>query len=338
MTEAAKQIRLAHGGGGYLADRLLRDLVLKYLPGQPTLMDAATLEIPPSRVAFTTDSYVVSPIFFPGGDLGKLAVFGTCNDLAMIGAEPVGLSLALIIEEGFELDALERIISSIAEACREANTQIVTGDTKVVAKGQADGMYINTAGVGRIHPKAKLGFEHIAAGDKILINGPIGDHGLAIMAQREGLNFDTPIVSDVASLTVLSNQLVSELGPDLRFMRDPTRGGLAGVLVDIAEGANKGLIVHESQIPRNPSTRAAAEILGLELITVANEGKLVAVIEPHCIDQALDICRSNKLAPQAAVIGEITDTIDAGQVVMETTIGAKRIVQKPYGEQLPRIC
>lgn len=302
-------------------------------------MDSAVIKLSDATAAFTTDSYVVSPIFFPGGDLGRLAVFGTCNDLAMVGARPVALSLALIIEEGFELDALERVVSAIADACRQVGVEVVTGDTKVVARGQADGMYVNTAGVGVPNSCASLAFERIAAGDKIVINGPIGDHGLAIMARREGLEFETQIVSDVASLVDMVGELIDELGAAVKFLRDPTRGGLAGVLVDIADGANVGIVVDESKIPMNPSTLAAAEILGLDLMTVANEGKLVAVVDPDHADRAVQICQGHDNA-HAAIIGEVTEVKveRPARVVLVTRIGGKRIVQKPYGEQLPRIC
>lgn len=340
MNDPSPRVQLAHGGGGTLTDKLLRDLVLKHLPGQPTLLDAAAVELDgqTDRIAFTTDSYVVSPIFFPGGDLGKLAVFGTCNDLAMAGARPLALSLALIIEEGLEFHTLERIVSSIAEACRQANVTVVTGDTKVVARGQADRIYINTAGVGRILPQGQLGFDHIVAGDQILLSGTIADHGLAIMAKREGLSFETTIKSDAAPLVDVANELVETLAEGVKFMRDPTRGGLAGVLVDIAKDAGQGVLINENRIPSNPSTRAAAEMLGLELLTVANEGKFVAVIDPDQTDRALAICRKHAIAAQAAVIGEIGADVNPGQVVMTTAIGGRRIVQKAYGEQLPRIC
>jgi len=338
MAVASSQIKLAHGGGGRLTDRLVKDLILKHLPHQPTLLDAATVETPDSAIAFTTDSYVVSPIFFPGGDLGKLAVFGTCNDLAVAGAKPVALSLALIIEEGLELDTLERLVQSIGLACRESGVKVVTGDTKVVRRGQADGIYINTAGVGYIWQQARLGFELIEPADLILLSGPIGDHGLAIMAQREGLRFQTPIASDTTNLADLAGDLVAELGSGVKFMRDPTRGGLAGVLVDIADNAARDVMIYESQIPTHPTGRAAAEVLGLDLLTVANEGKLAAVIEPSCGDKALDVCRRFEKSAQAALVGEIGDARSPGRVVMTTLAGGRRIVQKPYGEQLPRIC
>jgi hydrogenase expression/formation protein HypE len=339
MAEKNTRIQLAHGGGGRLTDTLLHDIVLKHLPSQPALLDAAELNLDgASRIAFTTDSYVVSPIFFPGGDLGKLAVYGTCNDLAVTGAKPIALSLALIIEEGFELASLERLMVSVAEASRHADVTIVTGDTKVVSRGQADGIYINTAGIGRILPQSRLGFDRIVPGDKILLSGTIGDHGLAIMAKREGLSFDTPIESDAAPLADLANELIEELADGVRFMRDPTRAGLAGVLVDIARDAGRGVLIREDVIPKNPSTLAAAEVLGLDLLTVANEGKLVAVIDPEQCDHALQICRKYEKSSRAAIIGQISDQVNVGQVVMITSIGGRRIVQKPYGEQLPRIC
>ncbi|MFA5865230.1 MAG: hydrogenase expression/formation protein HypE [Phycisphaerae bacterium] len=332
------KIQLAHGGGGKLTDELIDQVILKYLPRPAVLLDSAILETDGTAIAFTTDSYVVSPIFFPGGDVGKMAVFGTCNDLAMAGAVPVSLSLALIIEEGFEIEKLERIMQSVGLAAKEAEVTIVTGDTKVVAYGQADGIYINTAGIGRVISGADIGFNRIEEGDKILLSGTIGDHGLAIMAKREGLSFSTPIVSDVASVAGLANELIRKLGGKVKFLRDPTRAGLAGVLVDIASNTRREIFIQERAIPVKPGVKAGAEVLGFEVLDVANEGKFVAVVKDDAIEEALEICRKHPLGKAASVIGTVHQTSSSGRVVMETLIGGKRIVQKPYGEQLPRIC
>ena len=331
------RIQLAHGGGGKLQDELIEKIIFKHLPRPANLLDSAILENL-GTVAFTTDSYVVSPIFFPGGDVGKLAVCGTCNDLAMVGAEPVALSLGLIIEEGFEISELDRIVESISQAAKEAGVSIVTGDTKVVSHGQADGIYVNTAGIGRMIAGAKIGFGEIREGDVILLNGTIGDHGLAVMARREGLSFTTPIVSDVACVSGLANELVRRLGAKIKFMRDPTRAGIAGVLVDIAVGGGCDVFVRENAIPVLTSVRAAAEVLGFDLLHVANEGKFAAIVDRDAAQDAFSILTNHPLGKSASVIGEIQKSQGRCQVIMETTIGGKRIVQKPYGEQLPRIC
>ncbi len=332
------KIQLAHGGGGKLTDELLRDVILKHLPAQPVLLDSAIVEIGDSRIAFTTDSYTVSPIFFPGGDLGKLAVCGTCNDLSMAGAEPIALSLAMIIEEGFEIEKLERIVKSIAESAKQANVNIVTGDTKVVSHGQADGIYVNTAGVGKLMPQAKLGFDNLHPGDKILVNGTLGDHGLAVMASREGLEFETSIVSDVAILAGLVKELIQKLGDGIKFLRDPTRSGIAGVLVDIAEDAKIDVAISEHDLPINPTVQAAADVLGLDILNVANEGKFVAVVAEGAAEDAISICRKHESGKAASIIGELKKSSSSPAVTMTTRIGGKRFVQKPYGEQLPRIC
>ncbi len=333
-----KRIQLAHGGGGKLTDELIRNVILKYLPYQPELLDSAIIENVGEKIAFTTDSYVVNPIFFPGGDVGKLAVCGTTNDLAMAGAKPLALSLALIIEEGLEIAHLERIMQSISQFAESASVKIVTGDTKVVPKGQADGIYINTAGIGRVLPQAKLGFDRICEGDKILINGTIGDHGLAIMAMRENLSFQTTITSDVAVLSQLTGELIETLGSEIKFLRDPTRAGIAGVLNDIASDAGVNILIDESRIPVNSSVKAAAEVLGFDLLNVANEGKFVAVVSERSAEQALNICKKFPEGKLANIIGQVESSSESPAVVMKTSIGGRRFVQKPYGEQLPRIC
>ncbi len=336
------KIQLAHGGGGRLTDELISKVILKHVPYQPVLLDSAIIEMGNSgkRIAFTTDSYVVNPVFFPGGDVGKLAVCGTCNDIAVAGARPIALSLALIIEEGFEYDKFERIMQSIGQAARNADVKIVTGDTKVVPKGQVDGIYINTAGVGEIFEHAKIGFEYICPGDRILINGPIGNHGLAIMAVRENLSFQTTIESDVAYLGHIIKELIRTLGNEIKFLRDPTRSGIAGVLNDIAENANCRVVIDEDAIPVDSSVKAAAEVLGFDLLNVANEGKFVAVVSERACEEALAICKKYSEGKRASIIGriEFNKSDSPPAVILETKIGGKRFVQKPYGEQLPRIC
>ncbi len=336
-----KQIQLAHGGGGRLTDELISNIILKHIPHQDVLTDGAIIESGNNRLAFTTDSYVVNPIFFPGGDVGKLAICGTCNDIAVSGAKPIALSLALIIEEGLEISQLDAIMQSISESARQAEVKIVTGDTKVVPKNQADSIYINTAGIGAILEKSNLGFEHISEGDKILINGTIGDHGLAVMALRENLRFQTTIKSDVSYIGNITEELIQTLGNDIKFLRDPTRAGIAGVLNDIADNSQCTIIIEEQAIPINPSVKAAAEILGLDLLTVANEGKFIAVVSEKSADKAIDICKKYPEGSQANIIGHIESKASSNSqpaVILRTAIGGRRFVQKPYGEQLPRIC
>ena len=335
-----KKVQLAHGGGGKLTDELITDIILKYIPYQSVLLDGAILDCVNGRISFTTDSYVVSPAFFPGGDVGKLAVCGTCNDIAMTGAKPIALSLALIIEEGFEIAKLEMIMQSIGESAKQANVKIVTGDTKVVPKGQADGIYINTAGVGELLNEAQLGFERINQGDKILINGTIGNHGLAVMAVRENLSFQTSIRSDVAFLGYITKELIESLGEDIKFLRDPTRSGIAGVLNDIAKETNCNVAIDEKSVPIDSSVKAAAEVLGFDLFNVANEGKFIAVVSERAASSALEICLKYPEGQHASIIGQIESKSPEASpaVVLETSIGGKRFIQKPYGEQLPRIC
>ncbi len=330
-------IELAYGGGGKLTDSLIRNVILKYLPYQTDLLDAAFINTDTDKIAFTTDSYVVSPIFFPSGDIGKLSVCGTCNDLAMVGAKPIALSLAIIIEEGFRFDDLENILKSIANEVQNADVKIVTGDTKVVPKGLADGIYINTSGIGKILPQANIGFHRVEPNDVVIVSGTIGDHSLAVMSKREGLQFDTPIKSDVANLAPIANALITEFTSDIKFLRDPTRGGLAGVLVDIAEGANVEIEVDEQSIPITPSVRSATEILGLDILSSANEGKFVAIVSNNQADKVMDFLHSFDLTSKSAIIGKVVSKGN-NQVILKTRIGGKRIIQKPYGEQLPRIC
>jgi len=331
-------IRLAHGGGGRLMDELLRTHVFPQLGmADGPLLDSAVFSQGADRLAFTTDSYVVKPLEFPGGNIGDLAVCGTVNDLAMTGARPVALSLALIIEEGLQQSQLARIITSVRRAADEAQVRIVTGDTKVVEHGSADGMYITTSGVGVVLEQARLGFERISPGDVVLVSGTVGDHGLAVMSQREDLAFASSLTSDVASVSHLANAMVAELSSAVKFLRDPTRSGLAGVLVDVAETTGLTVVIEEASVPVNPTAAAAAEMLGLDILTVANEGKFVAVVSPEAAQRALALCRSHAVGKAASIIGTIASEGN-GQVILRTAAGGQRIIPKPYGQQLPRIC
>jgi len=336
MTEDL--IKLAHGGGGKLMDQLLREKILPQLGlDGKGLLDSAMIAGQAGQIAFTTDSYVVKPLEFPGGDIGYLSVCGTVNDLAMVGARPKALSLALIIEEGLSLAKLTRIIASVVRAADQAGVKVVTGDTKVVEHGSAEGLFINTSGVGYLLDNAQLGFGQIAPDDAVIISGTIGDHGLAVISQRENLEFTGSLKSDVAPVARLANDLVEKLGRDVKFLRDPTRGGLATVLADIAETTGLCIEIDEQALPIQLAARSAAEMLGLDVLTAANEGKFVAVVEASKAQQALEICRSDELGKAAAIIGKLSAASD-GQVIMFTAVGGQRIVQKPYGEELPRIC
>ncbi|HUT59374.1 MAG TPA: hydrogenase expression/formation protein HypE [Phycisphaerae bacterium] len=338
-------IQLAHGGGGQMSAELLAEVILPALGGEVParelmrgLTDSAVLEHVGSRIAFTTDSYVVQPLEFPGGDIGKLAICGTVNDLAVAGAAPRALSLALVLAEGLAVDVLRRVLRSAADAAREASVSIVTGDTKVVERGALDGMVINTAGLGEMLPQARLGFERIGEGDRIVLSGPLGEHGLAVMCRREGLGLASELQSDCAAIHVLTGALLAELGADVHFMRDPTRGGLAAILAEIAQGARRDIEIDQRSIPTNPTAVAAAEILGLDLLTVANEGKLVAVVSADSADRAAQVLAKHGIASQAAVIGTVAAARDGPLVEMVTHVGGRRVVQMPYGEELPRIC
>jgi hydrogenase expression/formation protein HypE len=334
-----KKILLAHGGGGRLTNNLIKNTILPRFHNDilGELDDAASLDLASGSVCFTTDSYVVKPLFFNGGDIGKLAVCGTINDLAVAGAKPAALSLSLIIEEGFELDMLERILSSAAKAAEEAGVSIVAGDTKVVEKGAADGIFINTAGVGIKLAAVDLSFGRIAPGDKVIINGSIGDHGMTIMSQREGMKFESQLESDCASVAQLTCKIL-KTSAGVKFMRDPTRGGLAATVNEIANTSDCSVELCEADIPVNPTVQAAADMLGFDLLNVANEGKVVIVVDADAADDVLGICRGHPLGKRASIIGRIVESEDAPIVELITKIGGRRIVQMPYGRELPRIC
>jgi hydrogenase expression/formation protein HypE len=334
-----EKILLAHGGGGRLTDTLIRHSIAPKFRNPPLdeLADAAKLDLTSARICFTTDSYVIKPIFFHGGDIGKLAVCGTINDLAVSGSRPVALSLGLIIEEGFEIASLEKILESAAEAARAAGVSVVTGDTKVVESGAADQIFINTSGIGTRLNGIEPGFKKIMPGDSILLSGTIGDHGMTIISQRKDIGFQSPLKSDCAALSPLTIGLFESI-PDIRFMRDPTRGGLAATLNEIVAATGLGIELTESHIPVDPSVRAAADILGFDVLDIANEGKFVAILPPESAEAALKFCRAHPLGAKAAIIGEVKKTAEEPAVEMLTAIGGRRIVQMPYGRELPRIC
>jgi len=344
-----EHIQIAHGGGGQMTNELIEQVILPAL-GDASLQDpsgltdAAVLTLwggaasAGGRIAFTTDSYVVQPLEFPGADIGKLAICGTVNDLSVVGARPVALSLALVLEEGLEIALLRRVLESAGAAARDAGVKIATGDTKVVERGGVAGMIINTAGVGVPLEGAALGFANIRQGDKIVLSGPLGEHGMAVMSQRKGLSFRAELKSDCAALNGLTQALLAELGGAVRFMRDPTRGGLAATLVEVSTATGRDIEVDESAIPVNRTAKAAAEMLGLDLLTIANEGKLVAVVSSEAASAAVEIMRRNLLATRAAVVGTIGPANATPLVELVTNVGGRIVVQMPYGEELPRIC
>jgi len=331
------RILLAHGSGGKLSHDLIEKNFVSTL-GNPLLNkldDSAVFELC-GRLAFTTDSYTVSPIFFPGGDIGKLAVCGTVNDLTMSGATPLYLSLSFIIEEGLPTNELEKIVNSICQAVNEAKVQIITGDTKVVNQGAADKLFINTSGVGLVQAGVDISGANAIPGDKIIISGTLGDHGIAVLSKRQGLEFNVPIESDCAPL----NRLVAEMlqiSTNLHCLRDPTRGGLATTLNDFAKQSNVGIRINEDSLPINEAVQAACELLGFDPLYVANEGKLVAVVAPADADKVLAKMRQNRYGTEANIIGEIVEE-HPGRVIMKTHLGSSRIVDMPVGELLPRIC
>jgi hydrogenase expression/formation protein HypE len=338
-----QQVLLGHGGGGRLTADLLRDIFLPAFdnPILRALEDQAVLSLggdQPAgpRLAFTTDAFVVRPIFFPGGDIGRLAVHGTVNDLAVGGAEPLFLSAAFILEEGLALADLQRIVTSMSQACREAGVTLVAGDTKVVDRGKGDQVFITTSGIGLVPESCYLSVSHARPGDRILVSGTIGDHGIAIMSVREGLEFDTVLESDSAPLTDLT-RLMLRTCPAIRCMRDPTRGGLTGVLHELAAASKVGVKLTEASIPLRREVRAACELLGLDPLYVASEGKLIAVVPPEDTERLLAAMQSHPLGRDAALIGAVVDE-HPGLVTLRSRVGGERIVPLLSGEQLPRIC
>ncbi len=332
-----ERILLAHGGGGRLTGELIRDEIVSRFGDGPLqgLPDAATLPISGKKLIFTTDSFVVQPLEFPGGNIGKLSVCGTINDLSVSGGKPEWLSLGMIIEEGLPLATLRAILDGVKTTADDCGVKIVTGDTKVVAKGQCDGIYLNTAGIGEALTEFDLGMDKITPGDKVLVSGPLGDHGIAVMTAREGINISGGPVSDCAPVNKLTLPL-TQFGGKIKFMRDPTRGGAAAVLNEIASGRNFGILLNETSIPVSAGTRAAAEMLGLEPMNIACEGRVVAVCSGDIADEVLNVWKKLPDGENAAVIGEVSE--DAGRVIMKTLTGGKRLVDVPAGELLPRIC
>lgn len=338
IPEAAR-VLLGHGSGGQLSAALMRDVIGPGLaeasPGGP-LNDAAVVEIGGQRIAFTTDSFVVSPIEFPGGDIGELAVNGTINDLAMMGAAPVALSLAYVIEEGLPFDELRRVTESAARAARAAGTSIVTGDTKVVGRGAADRLFINTAGLGLVPPAVGPSADRASPGDVLILSAPIGLHGVAIMSVREGLEFEVEIASDSRPLHRLVGAVL-RAAPDVHVLRDPTRGGLASALNEIAVASGVGMTLDETAIPVPDPVRAACEMLGLDPLHVANEGVCVAIVPAGSADAVVAAMRSLPEGADARRIGSVVAD-HPGMVTIRTLVGSERIVDMLVGEQLPRIC
>ena len=330
-------ILLAHGSGSKLSHDLIEKILLPPLnnPLLAKLDDSAVFNLE-GRLAFTTDSYVVSPIFFPGGDIGRLAVCGTVNDLAMSGAAPLYLSLSLIIEEGLALSDLDMIVNSIKTAAEEAGVIIITGDTKVVNQGSADRLFINTSGIGTIPQDIEISGANAKAGDRVILSGTIGDHGIAVMSQREGLKFSVPVQSDCAPLNKLVSQML-EASPQIHCFRDPTRGGLATALNEFARQSDVGITIYEEKIPVKDGVRAACQILGFDPLYIANEGKLVAIVDPNHADQILAGMKQDPHGIDASIIGEVSNE-HKGRVIMKNRLGTSRIVDMLSGELLPRIC
>jgi hydrogenase expression/formation protein HypE len=335
---AKDRILLGHGSGGKLSAELLRDVFLPLFrsPVLGRLDDQAVIEIAGVRLAFTTDSFVVKPLFFRGGDIGSLAVHGTVNDLAMGGAEPLYLSAAFILEEGLDMETLRRAAESMARAAEAAGVEIVTGDTKVVEKGSGDGLFINTTGIGRVPAGVGLSAANARPGDRVLLSGTLGDHGITILSEREGIAFETALESDSAALHTLVRDMLAA-SHQIRCLRDPTRGGLASTANEIAASAGVGIALEEPAIPVREEVRGACEMLGLDPLYVANEGKLVAVVAPEAADAVLEAMRRHPLGAQSAAIGTVTES-HAGLVTMNTLFGTSRIVDMLPGDQLPRIC
>lgn len=337
-------ITLAHGGGGKLTQMLIERMYLPAFrnPLLESLHDGAILSLAAptnglARLAFTTDSFVVSPRVFPGGDIASLAVFGTVNDLAMCAAQPLALSAAFIIEEGLPMEELWQMVRSLARAAEEVGVPIATGDTKVVDRGKGDGLFINTSGIGLIRPGIHVAPTRAQPGDVILVNGPIAEHGIAIMSVREGLEFETALTSDSAPLHGLVAAVLDAVGEAVHVLRDPTRGGVSSALNEIARSANVGIRIYEAQIPVGDAVRGACEILGLDPLYVANEGKCLVIVAPEAAEAALAAMRSHPQGRGAAIIGEVVAE-HPRRVILRSRIGGQRIVEMLSGEQLPRIC
>ncbi|HEY2800307.1 MAG TPA: hydrogenase expression/formation protein HypE [Chthoniobacterales bacterium] len=333
-----KEVVLAHGSGGRMSHRLISKVIVPQFANDllAPLHDGAVFSLGNGRVAFSTDSYVVSPIFFPGGDIGKLAIHGTVNDLSMCGARPLYLSVGFILEEGLPMEDFWRIVQSMRAAADEAGVQLVTGDTKVVDRGKADRIFINTAGIGIVPEGVDIQPARAQSGDKILISGPVAVHGIAIMSVREGLEFETEIASDTAALNGLVSEILKACS-DVHVLRDPTRGGVTSAVTEIAQSANVGVLLQEAAVPISEKVKGACEILGLDPLYVANEGKLIAIVPPNDAEKVLAAMRAHSLGKDAAIIGEVVSD-HPGFVTMKTRVGGMRVVDMLSGEQLPRIC
>ena len=334
-----EHVTLAHGAGGKASHVLLEAIFLKHL-ANPLLQPPADHALLPAagvRTAFSTDAYVVTPRFFPGGDIGELAVNGTVNDLAMAGARPLHLAASFVIEEGLPAEELERIVASMGAAARRAGVAVVTGDTKVVERGMADGLYITTAGLGAVEHDLELGPGRVRPGDRVLVSGTVGDHGMAIMVARGGMELEADLASDTAPLHELVATLLAAAGDGVRILRDPTRGGVATVLAELALATELSITIDELSVPVRPEVNGACEILGIDPLYVANEGKLVGVVAPEAEESALQALRSHPLGVAAATIGEI-GTEPPGMVLLDTAFGGSRVVDMLAGDPLPRIC
>jgi len=334
----SNKVLLAHGSGGKTMHKLIKEFFVEGFnnPILAQLTDAAIINGKVKALAFTTDSYVVNPIFFPGADIGKLAICGTVNDLSVVGAEPLYISCGFVIEEGLDLSILKAVIQSMKSAAKKAGVKVVTGDTKVVEKGKADKIFINTSGVGVIEGNVKLGKSRIKPGDKVIINGFIGEHEIAVLSEREGFDFESDIKSDCAPLNGLISNIL-KLGSGIKFMRDPTRGGLATVLNEIVEGSDYGIELNEEDIPISDGVMAACELLGFESIYLANEGKVVAIVSDADAKRVLNIMRRHPLGKDAKIVGEVVK-VPKGKVILKTKVGGMRLIEMLTGEQLPRIC
>jgi hydrogenase expression/formation protein HypE len=332
------RVLLGHGSGGRLSAELVRDLFLPAFrnPTLARLDDQAVVPVNGARLAMTTDSFVVKPLFFRGGDIGSLAVHGTVNDLAMGGAQPLYMSAAFLLEAGLPMETLRRVVESMARAAQAAGVEIVTGDTKVVEAGSADGMFINTTGIGMVREGVDLSANRARPGDQVLLSGGIGEHGIAILAEREGLEFECPLASDSAPLHTLVCAML-DASPGIRCLRDPTRGGVSSTLNEIAERSRAGIEIEESEIPLREEVKGACEMLGLDPLYVANEGKLVAIVAPDAADAVLAAMRRHPLGRCARRIGTVT-AAHPGMVTIRTLLGSSRIVDMLSGDQLPRIC
>jgi len=331
-------INLGHGSGGIMTRDLLDKIIFKTFnnPYLNQKHDGSIVKFK-NEIAISTDSFVISPIFFKGGNIGELAVNGTVNDVAMCGAIPKFLSLAFIVEEGLKIEEFVKIVNSIKEVSDKSGVQIITGDTKVVERGKGDKIFINTTGFGEVHSKANISTKNIKVGDKIIVSGFIAQHGMAIMSQREGLEFESTIISDTTNVNFLVEKMLDAFGERIHLLRDPTRGGVASVLSEIANDISKGITIHENKIPLEKQVAAACEILGLDPLYVANEGVFIAIVDPIVAEAVIELMRKDDKGKNTVCIGEITDE-HPNKVVMTSSIGGKRIISPLIGEQLPRIC